>query len=315
MSRILVIYNPVAGRGRVQENWPKVEQGLKDAGIDFDVSPTQNPRNAIELAEKAYGRYSAVVAVGGDGTVHEVVNGLLRGSKEGETLPLGIIPLGNGDDFAKIIPPATAIGSKPFEWQEAIRKIAGGQTQLFDVGRMTSDNPRPDFGGDPHYFMNIIDVGFGAVATQYFLTIPKFIKGMAAYMLMVLKTLINYPALALRIQLDDQAPFEQTVTILAVANGRCFGSGFWVTPDASAEDGLFDVAFVQKVGRLAILNLIPKLMKGTHIHEPVVNIKRARRVLIESKEPLIVEADGEMPYLDIRRMEVTILPKRLRVLV
>lgn len=315
MPGILVIYNPVAGRGRVQEHWPQVERAMKDANLSFDVSATQAPLDAAAMAEKAYGRYSAVVAVGGDGTIHEVVNGLLRGSQEGETLSLGIVPLGNGDDFAKVIPPATPVGGKPFTWELAVRKLVHGQSQLFDAGRMQSDCSNPRFGQDPHYFMNIIDVGFGAMATQNFTTIPKFIKGMAAYMTTVLKTLINYPVLPLRIQLDDQKPFEQAVTILAISNGRCFGNGFWITPDASAEDGILDIAYVQKIGRLEILRLIPKLLNGTHIHEPVVKMNQVERIIIESNDPLVVEADGEIPYLDAHKLEVTLLPKKLRVLV
>ena len=128
MSSILVIYNPVAGRGRVKKHWPEVQQGLIDAGIEFDVAATSAPLDAVRLAEKAATKYSTVIAVGGDGTVHEVVNGLLRASNEGETITLGVVPLGNGDDFAKMIPPQTIIGGKVFDWHVAIEKSTQGQT-------------------------------------------------------------------------------------------------------------------------------------------------------------------------------------------
>jgi diacylglycerol kinase family enzyme len=103
--------------------------------------------------------------------------------------------------------------------------------------------------------------------------------------------------------------------MMAVMNGRCFGSGFWVCPDARADDGLLDVLVAQAVSRLTILRLIPKIMRGTHTHEPVLRMFQARGVLIESSQPLVVEADGEFPYTQARRLQVDILPKRLRVMV
>ena len=126
MPSILVIYNPVAGRGRVKKLWPDVQQGLIDAGIQFDVAATSEPLEAVRLAEKAATKYSTVIAIGGDGTIHEVVNGLLHASNEGETIALGVVPLGNGDDFAKMIPPQTSIGGKVFDWQTAIEKNYSG---------------------------------------------------------------------------------------------------------------------------------------------------------------------------------------------
>ena len=157
MSSILVIYNPVAGRGRVKKHWQEVQQGLIDAGIEFDVTATSAPLEAVTLAEKAATKYSTVIAVGGDGTVHEVVNGLLRASSEGETIALGIVPLGNGDDFAKMIPPQTTIGGKVFDWQVAIEKITQGQTKLFDVGRMSGNQLPSKQDNKPQYFMNGIN--------------------------------------------------------------------------------------------------------------------------------------------------------------
>ena len=124
MPSILVIYNPIAGRGRVKKHWPEVQQGLVDAGIEFDVNATSAPLEAVTLAEKAATKYSTVIAVGGDGTVHEVVNGLLRASREGETITLGVVPLGNGDDFAKMIPPQTTIGGKVFAFDTHTESVA-----------------------------------------------------------------------------------------------------------------------------------------------------------------------------------------------
>ena len=315
MPSILVIYNPIAGRGRVKKNWPDVQQGLIDAGIEFDVAATSAPLEAVTLAEKAATKYSTVIAVGGDGTVHEVVNGLLRASSEGETIALGVVPLGNGDDFAKMIPPQTTIGGKVFDWHIAIEKIAQGQTKLFDVGRMCGDQLRSKQDNKPQYFMNGMDIGFGAQAALNFTKVPSFLTGMAAYLAAIMKTLIDYRIPKVSIQIDDQKAFEQSTTMTAITNGRCFGSGFWVCPEAQVDDGLLDVMVTQSVGRLKILRLIPKIMKGTHVNEPILKNYRARRVVIKSQQPLVVEADGEIPYSQTRHLEVQILDKKLRVIV
>ena len=314
MSSILVIYNPIAGRGRVKKHWPKVQQGLIDAGIEFDVVATSAPLEAVTLAEKAATKYSTVIAVGGDGTVHEVVNGLLRASSEGETIALGVVPLGNGDDFAKMIPPQTTIGGKVFDWHVAIEKITQGQTKLFDVGRM-SDELRSEQNNNPQYFMNGMDIGFGAQTALNFTKVPSFLTGMAAYLAAIMKTLIDYHIPKINIQIDDQKAFEQSTTMTAITNGRCFGSGFWVCPDAEVDDGLLDVMVTQSVGRLKILRLIPKIMKGTHVNDPILRNYRARRVVIKSQQSLVVEADGEIPYSQTRHLEVQILDKKLCVIV
>ena len=100
----LVIYNPIAGNGRAQEHWPQVESALLNAGVDFSVAATNAPLEAREFAQQAPQKYSRIIAIGGDGTINEIVNGLMRASEERETIPLGIVPLVNGDDFAKMFP-------------------------------------------------------------------------------------------------------------------------------------------------------------------------------------------------------------------
>lgn len=315
MEKILVIYNPTAGRGRVLEHWPQVEQALHESGIKFDVAPTNAPLDAVRLAEEASGKFDAVVGVGGDGTIHEIVNGLLRASNEAETVPLGIIPLGNGDDFAKMIPPETSIGGKMFNWREVLPKIAAGRTHSFDVGKIQGGPISPEMDDGPHYFMNGMDVGFGAQTTYNLRQIPRFLTGLSAYLTAVIKTLIDYKIPRLRLQVDDRPPFEQEATLTAIMNGRCFGSGFWVCPEARADDGFFDLLVSEAVDRLNIMRLVPTIMKGEHLNEPVVKLYRAKRVTIETTEPEVVEVDGEIPYMNARRLEIELLTKRLRVFV
>jgi diacylglycerol kinase (ATP) len=315
MTRLLIIYNPTAGRGRARAEWPAVEGALRQVGVPFDAVATDAPLEAVSLARNAAGRYTGVVGVGGDGTIHEIVNGLMQASGEQETIPLGVVPMGNGDDFAKVLPPEAPIGGKSFDWRAAVTKVAEGNTRLFDVGRMKGDHPRFEPDGAAHYFVNGMDVGFGAHAAMNFNTIPKALKGMSAYLAAVLKTMIRYPRLHLRVHLDDQPPFDQATAMTAVTNGRCFANGFWVCPEAKANDGLFDLMVGGAIGRLKILELIPKFWKGTHVDDPAVRMYRAKRVKLESEEPLIVEADGEIPFFGTHCLEMEVLSRKLRVFV
>jgi diacylglycerol kinase (ATP) len=315
MPDTLVIYNPNAGRGKVQTYWRQVEKALLDAGLVFDSVPTKGYADALHIARQAPQKYSTIISVGGDGTAHEIVNGLMRASNGLETIALGLVPMGNGDDFAKIIPPETEIGQRPFNWEEAVRKIARGQTRLFDVGMMSGDNLRHELSPGPHYFINSMDVGFGAHAARNYITVPPQITGVFAYLAAILKTMVRYPKLHLRIHLDDQPPIDKTTTITAVMNGRCFANSFWVAPNSRADDGLFDIMVTDAVSRPTILRVIPKLMKGQHLDEPILRMYRAQKVVLESDQPLLVEADGELPFLETHRLEVTNLHKKLRIIV
>ncbi len=315
MASTLVIYNPAAGRGRVLAHWPRVLQALQESGLDFEVAATQAPQDALVLARNAPGRYAQLVCVGGDGTVHEVVNGLMQASGEAETIPLAVLPLGSGDDFAKVIPPAAAVGFRSFDWRSAVDKIGRGQTHLFDVGRMSGTGLRPEWGPGPHYFMNALGVGFGAHALVNLASIPYFLKGFSAYLASILTTLVKYPRLRITLKLDDQPAFEQSTVMTVISSGRCVGNGFWVCPQAQADDGFFDVAIGLDLNRVQILKLLPKIIQGAHVNDPAVRMTLAHRIEIHSTVGLAVEVDGELPFLDCYHLIVEMLPSRLRIMV
>lgn len=313
MKRALVIVNPAAGRGRTQRLWPSVAQALRAAGVDFDVATTRAPNEALVLAERGARDYPVLIAAGGDGTVHEIVNGLLRAAADGAEAALGVLPLGSGDDFAKLIPPEAKVGGRAQAWQAAVAKIAGGETRRFDAGRI--DAECADGTQQNRYFANGMDVGFGAQGAANAAAMPRWLKGRAAYFGALAKTLLDYPRLRLRLSLDDAPTEICETTITAVMNGRCFGSSFWVCPGARPDDGLLDLMLAQALGRRAILGLVPRVMRGTHTAHPWVRMLRARRVTLESDAAMAVEADGELPFPAVRRVVVSVLPGALRVVV
>lgn len=313
MSKTLVVLNPMAGHGAALKTFPQVEQALREAGMEFDLAHTRKSLHAVELAWNAPSQgYERIIAIGGDGIVHEVVNGLMRASNEGETIALGIIPLGKGNDFIKSLPPALSVGQNRSDWKIAIPRLLSPHTTLVDVGKITVDMPTP---GVPHpqYYTNGTSVGFGALVAQKIEHIP--LTGMAAYMVAIVQVLKDYGLPQVKLTFDDGEVMELSTTLTAVTNGRCFGDSFWLTPMAEITDGMLEVMIAKPLSRLGILQIIPRLMNGTHLSHPAISFKRARKVTIESPNPLVMEADGEMPFHDARRMEIEILPKRLRVMV
>jgi YegS/Rv2252/BmrU family lipid kinase len=292
LSRVLVIVNPAAGRGRVRREWPRLAKALRAAGVGFDAVETREPGEAIGLAERAAREYRAIVAAGGDGTVHEVANGLLRA---GTGCALGVLPLGSGDDFAKMLPA-----------RDAVERIARGIPRAFDAGRITS--------GVTRFFANGMDIGFGAHAARNVRRVPRPFTGLGAYLGALAMTLLRYPKLQVRLQLDGGEAFTQTTAMTAVMNGRAFGGSFHVCPEARTDDGELDLLIAQGVGRLEILGLVPKILRGAHTSDPRLKLVRARRVILESEAPLLVEADGEIVLEDARRLEIEVLPAALRVL-
>ncbi len=306
MAKTLVILNPVSGNGNGARLQPAIEQALRAGGIDFDITCTDAPEAATVLAERGKSAgYATLIAVGGDGTNHQVVNGLMRASAGNPTGRFGMIPVGSGNDFGKSL--GLAHG-----WRQAVQTIVEGRTRWVDLGIITCDQAASDGTTGPRYFINALDTGFGALVAMHAHDLP-FLRGLPMYLAAVFRILADYSNPHVRISMDGQE-IEQQSTMVAVANGRCFGGGFWVAPTAALDDGLLDVIVATGLGRVGILALLPKVMRGTHIGDPRVRFDRARHIVVESLDPLIVEADGEIPYADIHRVAIQILPRHLEIM-
>ena len=307
MTKTLVILNPIAGVGRAEKAWPDIEAALRAGGLVFDLVRTEGPCHAITLAEKAKrDGYETLIAVGGDGIVHEIVNGMMLASKGEPSGTFGVIPVGSGNDFAKMVP------LPPRDWQTAVAKILAGNTRTFDVGKLTVDTEAGC--SDPHvrYFANSFDTGFGAQVSQY--SHVPYLTGTAMYLVAILRTMANYFIPRLKITLADGTIIERKSTMTVATIGRCFGGGFWIAPEAQVDDNLLDVLVAIELGRIGILQLIPKIMQGKHIGDPRIAFYRSPSLVIESPDPLGIECDGEVPWTDAHRIQIQVLPKHLRVI-
>lgn len=291
---IRLIANPMAGRGRGGKILPQVQEALNRAGLEFSQAVTTKPLEAIDLAcQAAEEGCELVVALGGDGTSNEVANGLL--SSGNSEVVLGLIPVGTGNDFAGMC-------NTPTDLTALCRCFKEGKSRLIDVGRVND-----------RYFVNVLGVGFDARASVEALRIQHFLSGMPLYLVAVLITLREYEIPHITAELDGQR-VSMPMTMFCVANGRREGGGFLIAPDAENDDGIFDICLARGLGRLGILRLLPEVMRGTHVDKEPVTMAQAKRVILDSPDPLPVHADGEVIYTDAHHLEIEIIPRHLRVI-
>jgi len=301
MSDMTVILNPVAGRGAGRRLSSQVAACLADQGLDFELVETKAPGHATSLAREAVARgQPLIVAVGGDGTVSEVLNGLVGASQGADDTTLGVIPIGTGNDFAYA-------AGLPLTFQGACQVIAVGQTRLVDVGWVQADNE------EGRYFGNGVGIGFDAVVNIESRKL-QWLRGFVVYLAAVFRTLaFYYHAPMVEVSVDGQGTVQPSM-MLSIMNGQRFGGGFLMTPGSQMDDGLFDVCVVGQVPRAAMVGFVPRFMRGTHVTDPRVSLSQGREVRVVSESPWAAHVDGEIYGLGASRYEMALLPQRLRLL-
>jgi len=304
MSGYKVIVNPISGRGAGEQAIPVIEQLLRDYGLDFDIVRTERPWHAVDLAQKAVlDGYEVVVAVGGDGTVNEVLNGLMIAKQDGlGGAALGVLGVGRGNDFA------FGMGV-PLDLGEACRMLARGQRRKVDVGRV--------IGGlypEGRYFGNGVGIGFDAVVGFEASKMTR-LHGFSSYVVAAFKTIfLYYPAPRLRIEYDGQT-IVQSSLLISIMNGRRMGGTFMMTPHSETDDGLLDLCIGNGVARLGIPALILRFMKGTQATHHAITTGRTQRVVISAVEGVLpAHADGETLCTEGQQLTIELLPRQLEVI-
>lgn len=308
-GKIKVILNPNAGRGAGHRLEPQIRQALAAHNVVYDLAHTTGPNHAIELARQAkLDGFDLVVAAGGDGTISEVVNGLaLAAGANGPVGTLGVIPVGTGNDFADM-------AGIPRNLDAAVGVIQTGRTQLVDLGQIHIQGDGKD---ELRTFNNNLGCGFEAQVTVESRKIKR-LRGVAVYLTAVLKAMISYPQPHITASWTDEAGQKQQVEkqmlMISIGNSRRTGGGFYVTPDAVMDDGLYDMAIADGLPRRRIMVLLPKVMMGTHTGDAALTFVRATQIRIASPSALPVHADGEMISYNADILDITIQPGRLEVL-
>lgn len=289
MKDVMIICNPASGGGRTGRSWHEIASRVRSAGVDFDDALTTCPGEATELARAAAaeGRRLVVVA-GGDGTVNEVANGLLRAAEQGAVAPrLGVLPTGTGGDFRRSF-------GIPDDLAAAARVLREGRTRRIDAGRIACVDGE---GRDQlMHFVNIASAGIGAEVMRRVRHGPRVINGEVTIQLASLTVLLRWRNRRIRALIDEER-LEVVAQQVVVANCQYYGGGMRVAPRAVPDDGLLDVLVVGDVNLLDNARGMPKLRSGTHLDEenPKLTYRRARRVELESAELVRVEVDGELP--------------------
>ena len=303
----LFIVNPIAGSGRAHRLLPRIEAWLAEQGIDARILETREAGHAERLAAAASDLgHDRVIAVGGDGTIQEVLNGLLSSgvATDGGPPAMGLIPSGRGNDLARSV-------NLPIDPMACLPIALGDTTRPFDVGRAEGAD------GSQRHFGAAGGVGFDA-AVAYTMAVHRrfWMRGEAGYFLGTLNELRRYHNSELVVTLIGDAEDRvvgQRFLFVAFANGPYYGGGMQICPDARTDDGWLDVCLVGDLSRVAALRELPGIYQAKHLRNPMVEIVRARRLRIEGDGATRVHLDGE-PFGNVP-VEVTLLPGAVSVAV
>jgi YegS/Rv2252/BmrU family lipid kinase len=280
---VKVIVNPVAGAYATRRKWPIISKLLQHIGLSFDFQYTEGVGHATELARLAASDgYRCLVAVGGDGTVNEVANGILHSTATTETA-LGIISTGTGSDFIRSV-------GIPRDYASACRALTSPRRLSIDVGVVEYQSKGQTV---QRFFVNGAGVGFDAAAVEETERLPKYFGGTIPYLAGLLRALLSYKNKSVVVNVDEEV-LSGRVLSLVVANGSYLGGGMHIAPQAELDDSLLDMVMIGDIGKLELLKELPTVYKGTHINHPKVRMIKARRITVKSPERMLVHADGEL---------------------
>lgn len=294
---LYLIVNPVAGRGRAASALERTRAFLDAEGVPYDVLVTERPGHATDLA-RATPEGATVVAMGGDGTVHEVARGILHadpafargpgaaslgavttGQAPGAPQPgrvLATLPVGSGDDFA------FSLGIPRDDLSAALARLLRGSVHRIDVGVV-----------DHEPFVNALGVGFDAEVAHRVALAPKLFKGLGAYLYAVVTTLGRLDPCPVTVTIDGTRVYQGRALLVACQNGPRTGGSFLFAPDARNDDGVLDVIVAGDFGKLGTLGILPSVMRGRHLGHPKVHLFRGREVSLAWERPQHAHAEGE----------------------
>lgn len=306
MSRTLLVVNPASRAGATERRFSVIERAVRDALGDYDLVWTKGPRDAVRIArEAATAGYLRIVVGGGDGTASEIATGLLSAGR-GEDVTLGFLPLGTGGDLLRTLGVPRALGS-------ALAVLRAGQTQRIDAGQLEYTD---DYGQRAHtYFVNETSAGLAGLVAQRVTRATKSLGATGSFLLGTLRALASYRPYAARVRVDGALAHEGPLVLATASNGRYFGGGMYVAPNASLADGLFHAVIIPGMSRAELLVRLPSLYVGRHLSAPGVRELRGRVLEVEPLEgapPHRFECDGEP--LGSSPLRAEIVPRALRVI-
>ncbi|ABR50853.1 diacylglycerol kinase, catalytic region [Alkaliphilus metalliredigens QYMF] len=265
------IVNPVSGKNKGKKVMVLVEEVLKKKNVDYQLYVTNKPGEAQFLASQASReKYDVIVAIGGDGTIHEVLNGMIHSKKK-----LGIIPAGTGNDLAKSL-------NYPTNVEQALETVLNGHTRKIDIGRINGN-----------YFINFASIGLDALIAEEANKMKKLYSSRYTYVLAVLKGIIVFKSPTIKVLIDGKEQ-KREIMLLAICNGAYYGGGMKIAPTADVADGYLDVCLIRKMSKLKLLFLFPTIFTGNHVKYKEVEFYRGKKVEVSSQSKFKFNADGEV---------------------
>ena len=309
-TKWLVIVNPKASVGKSEKDWPQIKQLLINEGIEFEAVMTEYPRHAIEIVrnailEKGYRKF---IAVGGDGTNNEVINGIFTQNQvPTNEITMGVIPIGTGNDWRRTF-------DIPLEYDEIAKIIKTGHTFAHDVGKLTYYND-----GDPkiRYFLNAAGTGLDEMVCHSTNLMKQNGKGgTVRYLISLVKCILKYKVTHVQIEVDDNLVFDDYILSVSIGNCRYNGGGMMTMPTAVPDDGLLDVTVIRKVSIFKFAANVKNIYDGSFIKKiKEVQTFRGKKIRIVSIPPhsLMVETEGE--NLNNSPFDFEILPKAINMVI
>lgn len=301
--KVKLIFNPMADMGRAWKTANDLRPIAQEFKGELTWSGTVYPSHAIELAKQAAEEgCDLVIAMGGDGTVHEVMNGLMQVPKSMRPM-MGIVPNGSGNDFAY------SIGITQKSAHALAHALKTGNIQAVDIGLLTDEHGRRE------YFDNTLGVGFDAVVTIRSHKLP-IVKGFLMYLTAVIQTiLLNHNPAKVIIETESEK-IQESILMATLCNGPREGGGFMLSPNSKNDDGKMEYVIVKKVSRAMMFRLVPEFMKGTHMRFKQVRMGEFKKLTLVSDLPLYIHADGEIFTSfgsNLKKLSFEILPQALKV--
>lgn len=287
MTRTLLVVNPRSANGTTARVWPSLLARARAVLGGAEAVLTEGPFHAAELARRGLrDGFDRIVAVGGDGTNHEVVNGFFdRGRPVRPDASFACIPRGTGCDFLRTF----GLSRDP---EALLDRMARSSPRPIDVGWMRCAGSR---GVEERAFLNIADFGIGGRTVARVNRTTKSMGGLMSFLFGTLGTFASWKGERVRMRFDGGSWEERAITGVNVANGQFFGGGMRIAPEARLDDGLFDVVIVDDMPKLSLLRGMPALYRGRHLGRSRVTLRRARRVEAEADGEVLIDADGEQP--------------------
>jgi len=280
---------------------PKLERALEAEGLAYRTLQTQSAGDGVRIAQQAVAEGARrVLCVGGDGTIHEVVNGLLTAG--GELPDIGVVPLGTGNDFYRIVGAPKDIGG-------AIGVLKGGHIRRVDVGKVEWD-------GQERYFVNLMGVGLDVEVLLRRERVRR-LSGMAQYLAALVTAIASFRPVEVEVELAGGEVIREPTMLSAITVGPSVGGGIMLNPTAEADDGLLDLCFIRKLSGLQVLRYVPKVIRGKHEGLDGFHLRKLTHATFRSAtgRPMPFELDGELMPAASSAIEISMIPGAVGVFV